>query len=270
MVTLLWACGPAAPPAVEADGERVVRGPSGVRAVVDADRVELRAPTRVLGGDRSVRLVGAVHVGDPAYYAAVDAFLAPCAAVLYEGLAPDPGAPPPPDDDVALALDGIGMVFQRDALRADGRFVRVDRTVAEVRSELLATPEGAAHADAWLVDRDREALRGVLGAARGDDHVRHVVRLSMIRGLARPGERGDAWWDVVIGGRDRVVVDAVLDAPGDGPVCVVYGADHLPDLEARLVRRGFRVESRGELPVVTVALADVGLGPVQARQLLER
>jgi hypothetical protein len=53
-------------------------------------------------------------------------------------------------------------------------------------------------------------------------------------------------------------------------VCVVYGADHLPDLEARLVRRGWTVDERGALPVIRVPLAEVGLGPVQARQLLDR
>lgn len=257
----LLACGPAPEP--------VVLAARPVRVEVTDTRAALLAPTRVLAGPRPVRLAGLVHAGDPAYYRAVEAFLAPCATVLHEGLLPDAAAPPPADDDVAVGLEAVGMVFQRDALLADDRFVRADRTVAEVRAELLATPEGAANADAWLVDRDRGALREVLAAASGDGRLRHVVRLAMIRGLAHPGERGAAWADVVIGSRDRAAV-AALEAlpPGDAPACVVYGADHLADLEARLRARGWRVEAADDLVVIAVDLADAGLGPVQARQLL--
>jgi hypothetical protein len=262
----LLACSSEVPP----PPERVVQGPPAVRAAVDAREVRLEAATRRLTGRTpEVRLVGMVHVGDPAYYAAVDAFLAPCARVLYEGLDADQGELPD-DADVADSLAAAGLVFQRDALATDDRWVRTDGSVSEVRAALSARPDlDPAVVDTWLVDRDRDALREVLGAARQSERLRGVVRMSLVRGLAAPPPREDAWWDVVIGARDVRVVDAVLASPV-GPACVVYGADHLPDLEARLVRRGWAVTERGALPVVSVLLAELGLGPVQVRQFLER
>jgi hypothetical protein len=260
-----FTCAPPEPP------EGVVTTPAAVRAVVEREDVRLEAATRVLGGrEPEVRLVGAVHVGDPAFYGSIESFVAPCATVMYEGLSVDPDAPPPDDEDVGDALAAVGLAFQRDALQADDRWVRTDLSVPEMKQALTSRPDTTAEqVDAWLVDRDRDALREVLAAGATDGRLRGVVRLSLIRGLARPPPDDDGYREVLLGARDAHVVEAVT-AARVGPVCVVYGADHLPDLEARLLRRGWSVRERGALPVITVPLGEVGLGPVQARQLLAR
>lgn len=267
MIAWLACAGPEAPPR-----EGVVRGPPAVAAVVAADEVRLEAATRVLRGPgpAEVRLVGAVHVGDPAYYAAVASFVEPCARVLYEGL--QAGDTPVPDDaELATSLEALGLVFQRDAVVGDERWVRADGAVDDVRAALLARPDAdPAQVDAWLVERDRGALAGLVATASQGERLRALARLSLVRGLAAPPPDDAAWWEVVVGGRDEVVVDHLTRSAAPSPVCVVYGADHLPDLEARLARRGFEVVDRATLTVVRVPLAPLGLGPVQVRQFLQQ
>jgi hypothetical protein len=268
MIAWLVACaGSEAPPR-----ERVVTGPAAVTVVVAQAEVRLEAATRVLRGPgpAEVRLVGAVHVGDPAYYAALGAFVEPCARVLYEGL--QAGDTPVPDDTgLATSLAALGLVFQRDAVVGDDRWVRADGGVDDVRAALLARPDAdPAKVDAWLVERDRGALAGLVAAASQGERLRDLARLSLVRGLAAPPPDDAAWWEVVIGGRDELVVDHLTRSASLSPVCVVYGADHLPDLEARLRRRGFDVVERAALPVVRVPLAALQLGPVQVRQFLQQ
>lgn len=245
----------------------VVRGPRATRVVVDGDEARLEVSWRTLAAPGAeLVLAGMVHVGDPSFYEEASAALEPCGVVLYEGLEPDPDAPPPSEEQRADALAGVGLVLQADALRPDARWVRSDLSVVEIRAALGGTAS-ADRAEEWLEDRDRAELDALLAASAADERRRALVRLALVRGLGGPAEADDAWWDVVIGRRNRRVVDDLRLRSAER-LGVVYGADHVPDLEARLRRAGWhRVDERWRV-VVRVGLGELGLGPVQARQWL--
>ena len=85
-----------------------------------------------------------------------------------------------------------------------------------------------------------------------------------------PSEEPEAslYWDIVIGLRNRAVI-ADIPAEEEGPIGILYGADHLADLESRLERRGWETQDEAWLPAIAVRHDDLGLGPVQVRQLME-
>lgn len=262
LVALAIACGTGPAPLPAPVSDAIPREPRAVRTANDATEARLEVAVRTVErAGRRVSLVGAVHVADPAFYDELGATLAACPAVLAEGLEPDPDAPPPPDDDVAQALAAFGLAFQSDALSPGEGWRRVDLSVAEVRAALAGRGIDPAP---WLDDRDRGALRG-LGDAT-DPRRRALVRLALLGALGDDPPDDAAYWDVLVGLRDAAVVAEVLRTEGDA--CVLYGADHLPDLEARLVRAGFARREERWSAAIRVAHADAGLGPVQVRQRL--
>lgn len=240
-----------------------VRG-EGLRVTIGAEDVRLEVPIRRLARDDgpAVVLAGAVHVADPGFYDQLGKILASCPSGLLEGLTPDPDAPQP-DVDLGPLLASRGLVRQGEALADPDGWRTVDLSVAEVRAALSiagAPPELIA---AWLDDRDQSAMRALLEGSSG----RELVRLTVLGGIASPSPTEEWYWDVVIGLRNQAVVDAV---EGPGPIGLLYGADHLADLEARLVRRGWRRVSETWLAAITVPYGELGLGPVQVRQRLGR
>ncbi len=247
----------------------VVREP-GVRVTVAAEDVRLETPVRrlVRDGGPEVWLAGAVHVAEPAYYDALSGSLDGCAQVLREGLEPEPGAPEP-STDLGPLLAVHGLTRQGERLEDAEGWRRVDLSVAEVRDALRAAGADAETVTAWLDDRDQSMLVELLRGASGEPRASALARLALLRGLADPppSEEPEAslYWDVIVGLRNHAVVDEV---GGAGPVGVVYGADHLADLEDRLGRRGWRRVSEAWLPVLVVRHEDLGLGPVQVDQLL--
>ena len=150
LALVVLACRPA--PAPE---EGVARAPRAVRVEVGPDATRLDVAVRTLArGDRRLTLAGAVHVAEPAYYEALADALAGSPVVLVEGLAPDPDAPPAPEDDLAVALGELGVAFQADALGLRDGWRRSDLSVAELRAALR---ERGIDPGPWLDDRDRSA-----------------------------------------------------------------------------------------------------------------
>ncbi len=257
----LLACAPPEPATVRTASARVT---------VDDHAVALEVPIRTLdrrGGPRVV-LAGTVHVADPSFYAAVSEALAGCTVVLREGLAADPSAPAF-DDGLGPLLEARGLVRQGEALEEGAGWRTVDGSVAEVRAALIAAGAPDGEAGTLLDDRSQSDLRALLEGLPADPRSTALARFTVLRGVAAPtptsGGEADRYWEVVVGARDRRVVDAVV---GEGPIGVVYGADHLADLEARLVDRGWtRVDERW-LPALSIPLDELQLGPAQVRQLL--
>lgn len=239
----------------------------GVRTTLAAAEARLEAPLLHLSGPGpDVVLVGAVHVADPSFYQAIAEALSGCASVLVEGLEPD-GDTPAPLAELSPLLEAHGLVRQSDALSAGPGWRQLDRSVAEIRSALRTAGAGPELIAAWLDDRDQSTLHARLQAT--DPREQALARLALLKGLAEPppqrGPEADLYWTVLIGSRNQLVLDQLGT---DGPVGILYGADHTADLEDRLLRRGWERTGASWLPVITVQHEALGLGPVQVRQLL--
>ncbi|MCB9685790.1 MAG: hypothetical protein H6735_12180 [Alphaproteobacteria bacterium] len=253
-------CGSAPVAVVREEGTRVVIEPE--RTTLQAPRIEL-----VRGSDR-VLLVGTVHVADAAYYEQVNERVAACADVLVEGIAPDDEVAPV-DDTLGPALASRGLALQGDALRPAPTWRAVDPTARELRDRLVAAGADAGDVGVLLEDRGQvslgELLAGLPATPRGDA----LARFTVLRGMALPdpvhGPDANLYWDVVIGERDERAVEAL----GEGSSCVIYGADHVADLVARLERRGWTAGEPSWWAAITVEHAALGLGPTQVRQRLQ-
>lgn len=259
----LLACRCTPPPPPPAGPHPTVRR-SGVRIAVGEERVQLQAP--ILRWEGAGTIVGAVHVGEPGYYLALSDVLAPSSTVFFEGLTPDEA--PPPEPAPPADLRRFDLSFQGDALAHDERWVHADLTVSELRRALVDADTPAELIHAMLDDRDASTLADLFGSA-DTPRLQALARLALIKHVGEPspehGAEADAYWDIIVGQRDAVVVDAVGAHPA-ADWAVVYGADHAWDLAARLhPERAPHVEW---LPVIEVSMADLGLGQTQVRQLL--
>lgn len=262
-------CGPEPAPA-DPLGDAVGDAPSGVvrrsgvRIVVDEERVQLQAPV-LQWPDQPGRIVGAVHVGEPAYYAQLTAQLTPPRVVLYEGLTADePDEPGPPAPD----LGPFDLARQSEAVPHDDRWIHADTTLSALRQALVDSGAPADVIHAMLDDRDQNTLADLFGEA-GEPRLQALARLALIRHVGAPspvlGNDADAYWNVIVGWRNAQVRDA-LEPHLHEDWAVVYGADHAWDLAQRI-----RPDAEPQavwLPVIQVDHTELGLGAVQVRQLL--
>jgi hypothetical protein len=241
---------------------------------VETGRKEGRLETAVAEYTRvdgvSVALVGAVHVGDPEYYDEIETFAASCDSFLYELIADperfhsarDPSARGGDESAVTgfqrILESGLGLEFQLDGI--DYRrpnFVHADMRPDEFFAASDAKGEGiftflwksvraqvasggglgsglnaGSLLGAW-VSRDRErSLKYVL--AREFDRVD-----GMLDGIEAQGDSGT----VLLGERNRVAIETLEReiARGQRRLAIFYGAGHMPDLERRILARGFRL-----------------------------
>jgi hypothetical protein len=218
---------------------------------------------------RIVDLVGAVHLGDPAYFDALEAQLAQYEAVLYEMV----GGPFPTRDlkaaDPEIAqvrmihnlLDKVlGMEYQTEAIDYDRpNFIHADidwtqyRDLMDTRGQSLAT----------LFERAMKAVESGEGPAiLTDEAAANDMLQTLMSGLTsgNPAQlkramapflgesesliahiEGDDG-TVLVTERNKVVM-TILDremAKGRKNLGIFYGAGHLPDLEKRLVELGYK------------------------------
>jgi hypothetical protein len=251
---------------------------SGVRAVIDADDVRAETPIRRLEGQgrAPITLVGAVHLADAAYYQVLHEVLSGCPVVLREGLAPEENAPQEAAEPIDLGplLAAHGLVTQDEALPPEPDWQTVDRSVAEVRKDLLAAGASPELVYAWLDDRDQSDLARLLARPTGDERVRALARFGLLRGLLdaeTEGDEADLYWQVLIGSRDAVVAEraaSIAQENEEEGVCVLYGANHLADIETKLVHKGWARSSESWQAAIGVSFAELQLGAVQVKQLL--
>lgn len=174
------------------------------------------------GTGPSVWLVGVCHLGDPAYYQAVESLLASQGVVLYEGVRPESSERPraTPSEQAAQrryaeeSLQGsmarsLGLVFQLavvDYTRPN--FVHSDLSLDEMNTLLTAQAQaepskaqdsdsgdssGKPEFDALVAAMDNSSslnriLRALLGLLESNDHLQTLAKWAMLQMM---GEVGD-------------------------------------------------------------------------------
>ena len=211
-------------------------------------------------GDRllQVDLVGAIHIGDPAYYAELNERFRDYDVLLYELVAPEGGVNGNRLDrrKGILSSTQIGMTkmldlsFQLDEVNYDaGNFVHADLSPEELRASMEERGESLyvyfwriffASLNEYAKDplglRDMEMLSGML-AAEQENSFKVMIAYEMTNLESVEDVLGDDSSNAVIGARNQRAVE-VLEREIEGGarrIGVFYGVAHMPDLEERLL-----------------------------------
>ena len=243
-------------------------GETFLRFVKDGPRpgLEVGVAHYVKAGAPRVDLVGAVHAADAAYFREVQAILDRDDVVLYEMVkkaGDDPWRKPTDAEreqspiskfqsTIAKAFD---LTFQLDEIDYRRRhFVHADMTAEEFLAKgggaitkemasmiakigplldmvarMMNPPDDASAERKASARAMRTTVKGVLGAMLGASGGKAG---GLLTGLG-----GD---DLIIGQRNDVAI-GVFDAQHQGArsIAIFYGAAHMPDLEKRLLARGY-------------------------------
>jgi hypothetical protein len=229
-----------------------------VRVAGEGTAARLETGWRVLAhaDGREVWLVGAVHVADPGYFAALNELLGAADVVLYEGVSGEPTADMTTIKRLQLALGrALGLGFQKDGV-VYGRphFVHADLDAAEIEKRLAARGESLMPGgDAFrlfgpvlanLMERAADAAEAAerAGAPAPSAALKRLAARTLASPDAGRNVRSRAWDDVVIGARNERAVEiaAPFLAAGRTRCAIFYGAAHLPDFERRFAELGFR------------------------------
>jgi chitinase len=232
---------------------RSITEPSGILNMqTKAER--LSAP-----GKPDIWLVGAIHVGSHAYYSQVQSLLNSQDLVLYEGVRPTdssaasmkPAATGPMSIYKVLS-DAIGLDFQLNDINYDRpNWKNVDlsweRIVALNKMEAKSKSTGVDTIKSLLDPNGTMAKAFTKMITSATPGTREAFKLMIVKfaggGFKSPLDPTTN--DIVIGARNKVVVDAigqVLAKPNPPKsIGVFYGAFHLPTMEQSLADRfGYR------------------------------
>lgn len=215
-------------------------------------------------------LVGAVHVADAAYFAALNERFRQYEAVLYELVGrPEPGKPlgnRAVEKDARLGWIGTLQAKMKEALELEGQLESIDYSAAnfvhaDMDAEAFQKTQGEKQETflgLWLKAMAAQQSGGSANQAGDLASVIQLLRILMKRDSAdalkrligREFDQVEAVMSgleagggtVIIGERNRValeVLDRELKA-GKKRVAIFYGAGHFPDMQKRLEQRGFR------------------------------
>lgn len=203
-------------------------------------------------GDRAIRLAGMIHVGEKGYYDGLAGSVAPGrTVVLAEGVSDD-------DDlltdrlDYGRVADYLGLIPQDSSLFR-GRSIEADE---------LDTPstgsreEGAGQVDILRADLDISDFRpatvkllDALGKELGGNPslLAGSLAFSSWADKNMTPEMYEVVSDDILHRRNRVVI-AHLDRalPRYATVIIPWGALHMKEIEAEVLRRGFRLQTQQE------------------------
>ncbi len=270
--------------------------------------IAVRDYTPLSGKGPTVRLVGAVHIGEKAYYEALQARLDASDVVLFEGVGKNAEdfkrAPAQRKDDhlYTKMADALGLVTQFEGIdyRRD-HFVNADLSV-DAMAALLETEiaEGGAQAEAAKAAKGQMAtltktLQGGGGGLSGmainffigmierSPKMRATVLLGFVGmdpddgkgGFGKMGGKGgERLGKLILDDRNEAALAALEGELGKGlperVVAIFYGAAHLPGIEDALIRRHGYVPARTEwIPAMSVEPAKAGLTPREIEQALK-
>lgn len=205
-----------------------------------------------------IDLVGAVHIGDPAYYADLNRRFEDYDVLLYELIAPADAVRSDRLNERKglLSKTQVGMThlldlsFQLDEIRYDAaNFVHADLSPRELRESMEERGESLyvyfwriffASLDEYAKDplglRDVELLSGMLSAGQ-DDTFKTMMAYEMTNLDAVQDMLGDDSDNAVIGARNQRAIDVLEREIGSGAkrIGIFYGVAHMPDLEERLL-----------------------------------
>ena len=258
-LVLLGACAQAAYAAEKA--------PRFARVDLDADgrprALQMSVASYVPANDDSllqVDLVGAIHIGDPAYYAELNDRFESYDVLLYELIAPSDAV----RSDRVEGRKGIlsttqvgmtkllGLSFQLDEIRYDAaNFVHADLSPKELRASMQERGESLyvyfwriffATMNEYARDplglRDIEMLSGMLAAGH-EDSFKTMMAYEMTDLDSVQDILGDDSGNAVIGARNQRAVDILVREieAGAKRIGIFYGVAHMPDLEEKLIEQ---------------------------------
>lgn len=213
-------------------------------------------------GDRllQVDLVGAIHIGDPAYYAELNERFRDYDVLLYELIAPEGGVSSNRLEKRKglLSSTQIGMTrmldlsFQLDEVNYDAaNFVHADLSPEQLRASMEERGESLyvyfwriffATINEYAKDplglRDMEMLSGMLASGQ-DDSFKVMIAYEMTDLDSVEEMLGDDSSNAVIGARNQRAIDVLkreIEA-GAERIGIFYGVAHMPDMEERLLEQ---------------------------------
>lgn len=256
-------------PAVETRSEFIRFVPDGR----GGGQLEVAVATYKNKDGQRVDLVSAVHVGESAYYRALDERLEAYDAVLYELIA---NADDEYHEASATTIQdwiarGLDLTFQDVDVNRDN-FVHADLSREQMKrlADARATEFGTAFAGelrkgitlTWAQRMQQNAAGlDVMSAmlAPAPERARRLRRafatILMLNERPLPGRYFAAGDEVLIGERNARAIDVCRQvlARGTRKLAILYGVGHMPDLERRLVQEdGFNLASIEWLTAWTV------------------
>jgi hypothetical protein len=237
----------------------------------DGGRLETAVATYKNANGVTVHLVGAVHIADSGYYAALNKMFEGYDALLYEMVKPaDMGAPTKQDADAEEA-NGISLVhilqkgmktfldldYQLDGIDYTKKnFVHADLTAEEFNR--MQDERGESIFGLMLQQMIKEMMKGDAAAGAQDiDPMQHLAALSSEDGarqlkliLAKQFQHMDEMvagldgpnGSVLVTERNKKALSVLKDtiAAGKKDIGIFYGAAHMKDMEKRLEGMGFK------------------------------
>ncbi len=206
----------------------------------------------------SVDLVGAVHIGDAAYYAQLNEIFESYDVLLYELVAP---ADAMVTQRIAkrkglLSTTQVGLTrllglsFQLDEINYDREnFVHADLSPSELKQSMEQRGESLyvyfwrlfyASVDNYAKDplgwNDMQKISGVLSAGQ-DDSLKTLIAYEMTDMGQIQDVLGEDSGSAIIGARNQRAIDVLQReiAAGAKRIGIFYGVAHMPDLEERLL-----------------------------------
>jgi len=207
-----------------------------------------------------VDLVGAVHIGDPIYYADLNKRFRDYDAVLFELIAPEDALGPSGMDERGgvLSTTQVGMMkvldlsFQLDEINYDAaNFVHADLSPEELRASMEERGESLyvyfwriffASLNDYARDplglKDMEILSGAVSAGQGNS-LKVLAAFEVANLKAAQDMLGKDSENAVIGARNQRAVEVLQReiASGAKRVAIFYGVAHMPDMEERLLEQ---------------------------------
>ncbi|MEC9476895.1 MAG: hypothetical protein VX764_07665 [Planctomycetota bacterium] len=235
-----------------------------------------------------VSLVGAVHIGEPSYYQAIQAELDQHDLALYELVGgPAPGSPeaaeqdPPDSSDFASRLGFIQVLQQemQSMLQLDHQMNCIDYTRHNLRhADLNARDFQIALAEHGLFNIDPVALFTGIGPAMLEgfglqaalasqdensvNRIRWMMGKMMANSVSQMAILGvddiEKPEDLILGIRNDQAWKVLQKSIPEGwrRIAIFYGAAHLPDLRRRLLQDGWMFEQIEWIPAWRIPVED--------------
>lgn len=264
LASLFIAQGAAAPTPADSFSRMITRKDGTLEMQTAAQRL-------VADGKPIVWLVGAIHIGSKPYYGSLRRLLDYQDEVLYEGVkgGPPPSAPATPPASAIpptatapakpvykILSDAIGLEFQQTQITYDHPgWTNVDLSWSDLEKLNQAASSGKpSQFDQvkGLLDPTSptaKMLASVMGMA--SPGMKEAIKIMMVKSAGGESAVGldPATERIILKARNESVVTA-LDATfarTDAPraLAVLYGAKHMPDLQATLVAKyGYRLDEK--------------------------
>mgnify|MGYP001821546814 CR=1 FL=1 len=241
--------------------------PEFVRVDVDADNQPRALQMSILnyvpadsGRLIEVDLIGAVHIGDPSYYAELNRRFRDYDAVLFELIAPEEALKPQRLDkrNGILSTTQVGMMklldlsFQLDEINYDAaNFVHADLSPEEMRASMEERGESLyvyfwriffASLNDYAKDplglQDMEILSGAIATGQGMP-LKLLAAYQVADLKSAEDMLGEDSENAIIGARNQRAIDVLQREieSGASRIGIFYGVAHMPDMEERLIKQ---------------------------------